>query len=166
LKLLLDTHIWIWSALEPDRLSRSVSKALADPANEIWISPISIWEILLLSQKKRLTLQPDADGFLSDALSRVPLKEATFTHEVALATPQVILHHHDPAGPLSRRQRQGLRTNPGHERPSLARRQGLFCSLESLISSARTHKVAATFYAFKSQSCLFRLACTNDLVAL
>jgi PIN domain nuclease of toxin-antitoxin system len=97
LKLLLDTHIWIWSALEPDHLSRSVSKALADPANEIWISPISIWEILLLSQKKRLTLQPDAEGFLSDALSRVPLKEATFTHEVALATPQVILHHHDPA---------------------------------------------------------------------
>ena len=97
MKLLLDTHIWIWSALEPDRLSRSVSKALADPANEVWISPISIWEILLLSQKKRLTLQPDADGFLADALSRVPLKEATFTHEVALATPQVILHHHDPA---------------------------------------------------------------------
>ena len=97
MKLLLDTHIWVWSALEPDRLSRSVSKALADPANEIWISPISIWEILLLSQKKRLTLQPDADGFLADALSRVPLKEATFTHEVALATPQVILHHHDPA---------------------------------------------------------------------
>jgi PIN domain nuclease of toxin-antitoxin system len=97
LKLLLDTHIWIWSALEPDHLSRSVSKALADPANEIWISPISIWEILLLSQKKRLALQPDAEGFLSDALSRVPLKEATFTHEVALATPQVILHHHDPA---------------------------------------------------------------------
>ena len=97
MKLLLDTHIWIWSALEPDRLSHRVSKALADPANEIWISPISIWEILLLSQKKRLTLQPDADGFLADALSRVPLKEATFTHEVALATPQVILHHHDPA---------------------------------------------------------------------
>jgi PIN domain nuclease of toxin-antitoxin system len=97
LKLLLDTHIWIWSALEPDHLSRSVSKALADPANEIWISPISIWEILLLSQNKRLALQPDAEGFLSDALSRVPLKEATFTHEVALATPQVILHHHDPA---------------------------------------------------------------------
>ena len=72
MKFLLDTHIWIWSALEPDRLSHSVSKALADPANEIWISPISIWEILLLSQKKRFTLQPDADRFLSDALSRVP----------------------------------------------------------------------------------------------
>jgi PIN domain nuclease of toxin-antitoxin system len=62
-KLLLDTHVWLWSALEPDRLSRSVSKALADPANEIWISPISIWEILVLSQRKPSRSNPTPMDF-------------------------------------------------------------------------------------------------------
>ena len=97
MKLLMDTHIWVWSLLEPGRLSRGVSKALADPANEVWASPISVWEILVLCQKGRLLLQPDAMAWVSAALLRVPLKEATLTHEVALATAQVALRHQDPA---------------------------------------------------------------------
>jgi len=97
MKLLMDTHIWVWSLLEPGRLSRSVCKALTDPANEVWVSPISVWEILVLCQKGRLALQPDAAAWVSAALLRVPLKEATFTHEVALATGQVALRHQDPA---------------------------------------------------------------------
>ena len=97
MKLLMDTHIWVWSLLEPGRLSRGVSQALADPANEVWASPISVWEILVLCQKGRLVLQPDAMAWMSGALLRVPLKEATLTHEVALATGQVAPHHPDPA---------------------------------------------------------------------
>ena len=97
MKLLMDTHIWVWSLLEPARLARGVSKALADPANEVWASPISVWEILVLCQKGRLVLQPDAIAWVSSALLQVPLKEATLTHEVALATAQVALRHHDPA---------------------------------------------------------------------
>jgi PIN domain nuclease of toxin-antitoxin system len=97
LKLLMDTHIWVWSLLETDRLSHGVSKALADPANEVWASPISVWEILALCQKGRLVLQPDAMAWVSGAFLRVPLKEATLTHEVALATAQVDLRHPDPA---------------------------------------------------------------------
>ena len=42
MKLLLDTHIWLWSTLEPQRLARRVGKALADPANELWLSPVSV----------------------------------------------------------------------------------------------------------------------------
>lgn len=97
MKLLLDTHIWLWSLLEPGRLSRRVAKALKNPANELWVSPISTWEILVLCQKGRLSLQPDAASWITTALSRVPLKEATLTHEVAAATAGVALPHRDPA---------------------------------------------------------------------
>ena len=48
MKLLLDTHIWLWSVLEPHRLSRRVAKALQDSSNELWLSPISIWELIVL----------------------------------------------------------------------------------------------------------------------
>ena len=55
MKLLLDTYIWIWSVAEPERLSSRVRNALDSSENEIWLSPISIWEFLLLVEKGRLT---------------------------------------------------------------------------------------------------------------
>jgi len=39
-KLLLDTHIWLWGALDPTRLSRRVRSALEDPQNEVWLSSL------------------------------------------------------------------------------------------------------------------------------
>ncbi len=54
MKLLLDTHIWIWSVGDPQRLSRRVAKALEDVQNQLWLSPVSIWEALLLHRKGRL----------------------------------------------------------------------------------------------------------------
>lgn len=53
MKLLLDTHIWIWSLAEPKRLSRRVHTDLIDTNNELWLSPVSTWEALLLYAKGR-----------------------------------------------------------------------------------------------------------------
>ena len=97
MKLLLDTHIWVWSLLEPGRLLKRVTTALAKSDNEIWISPISTWEILMLCQKKKLILEPSGALWIATAFSQAPFKEATLTHEVALATEQVSLPHRDPA---------------------------------------------------------------------
>ena len=59
MKLLLDTHIWIWTHLEPWRISSEVTKELGSPRNELWLSPLSIWELILLVEKKRLDLNVD-----------------------------------------------------------------------------------------------------------
>src|SRR5215813_7638879 len=40
-RLLLDTHIWLWSLLDPSRLSKRVLDEIAKPSNEKWLSPIS-----------------------------------------------------------------------------------------------------------------------------
>ena len=50
MKLLLDTQIWLWLALEPERLRPEVAERLSDPKNELWLSPISVWEVLLLAR--------------------------------------------------------------------------------------------------------------------
>lgn len=42
MKLLLDTHIWIWGVASPDRLTRRVKTALGSASNELWLSPISV----------------------------------------------------------------------------------------------------------------------------
>ena len=56
MRLLLDTHIWLWSMAEPSRIIRRVSRELEDPENEIWLSPVSAWELLVLARKRRIEL--------------------------------------------------------------------------------------------------------------
>jgi len=54
MRLLLDTHIWISSLLDPAKLSRRVRAELETPDNELWLSPISVWELLILIEKGQL----------------------------------------------------------------------------------------------------------------
>ena len=67
MRLLLDTHIWLWSELEPERLSQRVSSALQDPDNELWLSPISVWELVVLWQKKRVLAGDDIETWIPQA---------------------------------------------------------------------------------------------------
>ena len=97
MRLLLDTHIWLWSLLEPRKLNRRVVKQLKNEDNELWLSPISIWELLILCEKKRLELDQDVDSWVERALTAAPLHEAPITKEVALETRNITLPHRDPA---------------------------------------------------------------------
>ena len=97
MKLLLDTHIWLWSLLDPEKLSRRVFKALKDSENELWLSPVSLWEFILLCEKKRIVLEEDPSSWAHNALELAPMKEAPFTYEVAMSLSQFQLPHRDPA---------------------------------------------------------------------
>jgi PIN domain nuclease of toxin-antitoxin system len=96
-KLLLDTHIWLWSTLEPQRLTRRVEKALADPANELWLSPISVGELLVLLRKRRIRLPHDVATWVAKTMQDLQLTEAQLTVEVALAISSLNFPHGDPA---------------------------------------------------------------------
>jgi len=97
MRLLLDTHIWLWSLVERNRLSQRVIKELGDSENELWLSPISIWELVVLYHKRRISLDQEVDAWLTHKLSAVPLREATVTYEVARETGRLRLAHRDPA---------------------------------------------------------------------
>jgi len=95
LKLLLDTHIWLWSLGEPTRLARRIRNELKDRNNELWLSPVSTWEALLLNSKGRIRLHGDLAAWLARATAH--LREAPLTHEIVLAAHQLPLPHPDPA---------------------------------------------------------------------
>src|SRR5277367_6786383 len=97
MKLLLDTHIWIWSVGDHQRLSRRVAKALDDAHNQLWLSPISIWEALLLHRKGRIKTPEGFSTWVTRALTTMPLTEAPLNFEVAAAMTEVNLPHADPA---------------------------------------------------------------------
>jgi PIN domain nuclease of toxin-antitoxin system len=97
MKLLLDTHIWLWSALDPTRLSRRVKAALEDPRNELWLSPMSVWETLVLARKKRLILESTPEEWVRLALGTLPIHPAPISHEVAIRSEAIRIGHNDPA---------------------------------------------------------------------
>jgi PIN domain nuclease of toxin-antitoxin system len=97
MKYLLDTHIWIWSFTQADRLTSRVAKVLADSENELWLSPVSVWELTILCRKGRLQVNPDIATWVRRSMSDLQLSEAPLTVEVALAIPTISFTHADPA---------------------------------------------------------------------
>ena len=97
MKLLLDTHVLLWAVLEPDQLSAKIRAELEHLHNELWLSPITLWEVHLLAEKKRIQLQPDPAGWIQRLLDTIPFREAPLTHAVALMSRHIELSHQDPA---------------------------------------------------------------------
>lgn len=84
MKLLLDTHVWLWRLIEPSRLSKNAAALLAERDQELFLSPISVWETMVLCRKGRLTLRPDPASWVRAALAGSPVRTALMTHEVAI----------------------------------------------------------------------------------
>ena len=90
MKLLLDTHIWLWTLSEPARVAPRVLHALQDPANELWLSPVNLWEALLLERKGRISIQKELA--LWQAKATAGFREAPLTCEVVFVAHQLPLH--------------------------------------------------------------------------
>jgi len=97
MKLLLDTHIWVWYLLADERLSSSLREKISDPATEIWISPISSWEVLLLAEKNKLSLLPSPELWVRNALKAINATPAPLNHEISLLSRSLEFQHSDPA---------------------------------------------------------------------
>lgn len=95
MRLLLDTHVWLWSLQDSERLGMRVRAELRKPENELWLSPISTWEALTLNAKGRVRLGGNLVEWVAQATA--PFREAPLTHEIAYAARQLPLSHQDPA---------------------------------------------------------------------
>ena len=97
MNLLLDTHIWIWSDLEPGRLSADVHLALSSSKNELWLSPVSIWEVTVLLRKRRISLPEQFHDWLEESVQALRLREVALTWRIAAELQTLAIDHDDPA---------------------------------------------------------------------
>lgn len=97
---LLDTHIWLWSLLDPARLSTEALDALTESETALHLSSISLWESLLLAERGRIALEPSPVAWLRKAMAESPVSEAPLTMDVVIASASVNLPHRDPADRL------------------------------------------------------------------
>lgn len=96
MKLLLDTHIWLWAEMTPEKLTAPVRAAIEN-AQERWLSPVTLWESALLAQKGKLDLGPEPLEWLRQTLRESPMRDAPLTREVALVSRSLTALHEDPA---------------------------------------------------------------------
>jgi len=96
-KYLLDTHILLWSLLEPENLSAEVSVVLENADNELWLSPITSWEVIVLAEKGRIELDDEPVSWMKNVLKTLPFRQASMNHEVAMESRMLQLSHQDPA---------------------------------------------------------------------
>jgi PIN domain nuclease of toxin-antitoxin system len=97
MNLLLDTHIWIWNHLAPEKISSGVNGILAAPENELWLSPVSVWELVVLLEKKRLELEMDLHDWVERSKRELLLREAPLSWEVADELCFTTMQQKDPA---------------------------------------------------------------------
>ena len=83
MKLLLDTHIWLWIHREPWKLTSEVNQILTDPDTDLWLSPVSIWELITLLDKRRVSIREDVNQWIEKSKRELFLREAPFSWEVA-----------------------------------------------------------------------------------
>ena len=70
MRILLDTHAFLWWVTDSDELSRRARRLIADGSNEIFFSAASAWEIAIKSGLRRITLPEDPETFVMDQLEQ------------------------------------------------------------------------------------------------
>lgn len=95
MRVLLDTHVLLWTLEGNPRLSAHAAATLQDPLNECWVSAVSVWEIAIKSSLGRLQLTrplSDLEGLIAGA----GLRLLSMTPRHAAAYPNTPSESRDP----------------------------------------------------------------------
>ena len=96
MRLLLDTHVFLWFISGDAHLPGAFRDAIRDPANEVYLSVASVWEVVIKYGLGKLPLPAPPEDYLPrqrerHGIASLPIEEATLTHLAKLP-----LLHRDP----------------------------------------------------------------------
>ena len=96
MKLLLDTHAFLWYITNNPKLPQYAFDAIRDKSNEAYLSVVSVWEALVKHQIGKLPLPDPADEYIDDLraahrIAVLPLEVQAVSHLLSLPS-----HHRDP----------------------------------------------------------------------
>jgi PIN domain nuclease of toxin-antitoxin system len=94
MKILLDTHTFLWALSDEARLSERVRRLL--PRAEPWLSVASLWEILIKSQSGKLPLPQPVGPYVMSKLKFNGVKVLSVSPEHVLRIESLPMHHRDP----------------------------------------------------------------------
>jgi PIN domain nuclease of toxin-antitoxin system len=95
-RLLLDTHVWLWSISAPDRLSPQVREQLDDPTTELYLSVAAVWEIAIKHAAGKLRYSGSPQTQVPIHIRRSGVATLGITVDHALQAAALPMHHRDP----------------------------------------------------------------------
>jgi PIN domain nuclease of toxin-antitoxin system len=95
-RLLLDTHVWLWMLTTPERLNEAARSAVADPAHEVVLSAASAWEVAIKHELGKLPLNGSPAQLVEVSIRELNVSVLPITIGHALAAATLPLHHKDP----------------------------------------------------------------------
>lgn len=95
MRFLLDTHVWLWMLLTPDRLSSAIRRLVASPKTPLLLSAVSTLEIAIKNQLGKLRL-PGAPSDALEWMARTKVEPLAISHRHTLHVATLPLHHRDP----------------------------------------------------------------------
>ncbi len=96
MRLLLDTHTFIWWDSDPDRLSAQVLSICENPENELLLSVASVWEMQIKRQLGKLELRLPLAELIHQQQMQNSIQLLSITLDHALALDELPVHHKDP----------------------------------------------------------------------
>ena len=96
MKLLLDTHAFLWMSLDDPQLSETVRERFSDTANELYLSPASFWEIAIKISIGKYTLSEPLAEFVKREIVVNDLKVLPIGPDHAAKVVALPFHHKDP----------------------------------------------------------------------
>jgi PIN domain nuclease of toxin-antitoxin system len=96
MRVLLDTHAFLWWNLDDDRLSESVRDLIRDGRTEVVVSVASIWEVAIKAAKGKIELPDAADAYIDDRLRRNRWSTLSIDPRHALHAAALPMIHADP----------------------------------------------------------------------
>ena len=96
MKLLIDTHSWLWLLDSPHRLGEQALQLLRHPSHEIYFSAASAWELAIKFRLGKLRLPEPPHTFVPARLAQNAMTELPIALVHALAVDTLPMHHHDP----------------------------------------------------------------------
>ncbi len=92
MRLLLDTHVLLWSLADSRELGHDLKRKIVDPRNDVWVSAVSVWEIAIKQRVGKL----QAPDNLLEAIASADFASLPISSLHALAAGKLPLHHDDP----------------------------------------------------------------------
>ena len=96
MRLLIDTHCWLWYLLTPDKLNRDVQAVMSDAGHEIFFSAASVWEIVIKSALGKLELPAVASEYIPSRLATLGHQSLAIDQRHVLQVERLPAHHKDP----------------------------------------------------------------------
>jgi PIN domain nuclease of toxin-antitoxin system len=96
LRLLLDTHVWLWMQTIPTRIRPETLDLIADTRNTLWLSSASAWEIAIKYAMGRLPLPVPPSDYVPSRMARSGTSGLAVEHRHALHVANLPPHHRDP----------------------------------------------------------------------